>query len=108
MSTTKQKYALYRDNTLIASDLPYLAVIEKYARADARREHAQERPACYVITGLSGFKRVGTHCKGMIRWEDHSLVHSCFGTPNLSKPAAATQDVQQHSHQSHAPKSNSA
>lgn len=70
MSTLKQRYALYRDNTLIAADLPYLAAIEKFARADARREHAQERSACYVITGLSGFKRVGSHFKGRIHWED--------------------------------------
>jgi hypothetical protein len=84
MSTTRQTYALYRDNTLIAADLPYLAAIEKFARADARREHSQARPACYVITGSSGFKRVGSHSKGTIRWEDQSPVHSRFGTPGIT------------------------
>lgn len=95
MNTRKQRYALYRDDTLIASDLPYLAAIEKYAREDARREHAQERPACYVITGLSGFRRLGNHFNGMIRWEDQSAAHSHFGTPSLNGPGAKTVAVQQ-------------
>ena len=94
MSTLKQRYALYRDDTLIASDLPHLDAIEKFARKDARREHSAKRPACYIITGLSGFKRVGSHCKGTIRWEDQSQVHSCFGTPSVNWPSATTQTVQ--------------
>lgn len=93
MSTTRQKYSLYRDDTLIASDLPYLAAIVKFAREDARREYSQARPACYIITGLSGFKRVGIHHKGTIRWEDQSRVNSCFGTPSVTRPPATTQAV---------------
>jgi hypothetical protein len=95
MSRTKQRYALRRDDTLIAADLPDLAAIKKFAREDARREYSQARPACYVITGSSGFKRVGSHCKGTIRWEDQSQVHSRFGTPSINQPSAAPQAVQQ-------------
>jgi hypothetical protein len=93
MSTTKQRYAVYRDDTLIAADLTDLAAIKKFAREDARREYSQARPACYVITGSSGFKRVGSHSKGTIRWVDQSQVHSCFGTPSSNQPPAAPQAV---------------
>jgi hypothetical protein len=80
MSTTKQRYALYRDDALIASELPYLAAIQKFAREDARRENSQGRPACYVITGLFGFRHVGSHVKGRIQWENQSRVDPRFGT----------------------------
>jgi hypothetical protein len=105
MSTSKQSYALYRDNTLIASDLPYLAAIEKFAREDARREYAQERPACYVITGLSGFKLVGSHIKGRIRWEDQSPVNLRFGTSGTNRPSATARGVLQLSRGSTGPPS---
>ena len=47
----RQKYSIYRDNDLVAADLPSLPSILKFVRNDARREHAQGRPAGYVITG---------------------------------------------------------
>lgn len=94
MSTPKQSYSLYRDGTLIASQLPYLGAIEKYAREDARREYFAKRPACYVITGSSGFKRVGQHSKGTIHWEHQSQVHACFGTPTVNWPSATVQKIQ--------------
>lgn len=84
MSTPKQSYSLYRDNTLIASPRPNLGALEKFAREDARREYSAKRPACYVITGWSGFKRVGHHSKGTIHWEDQSQVHPRFGTPSVN------------------------
>jgi hypothetical protein len=86
MSTTKNKYAIYRDDTLIASGLSSLGAIEKFAREDARREHSQKRPASYVITGLSGFKRVGSHIKGRVLWEDQSRVNPTFGTKSVNRP----------------------
>ena len=98
MSITSQRYALYRDDTLIASDLPFLPVILKFAREDARREYSQERPACYVITGLSGFKRVGSHIRGRIHWEDQSRVSSCFRSHSDNWPPATAQAVQHPSH----------
>ena len=86
MSTTKQSYAIYRDDTLIAAGLSHLGAIEKFVREDARREHSQKRPASYMITGLSGFKRVGSHFKGRILWEDQSRVDPTFGTPSVNRP----------------------
>jgi len=64
----RQKYSIYRDNDLVAADLPSLPSILKFVRNDARREHAQGRPAGYVITGSLGFKRVGSHLKGRMVW----------------------------------------
>ncbi len=70
MNGSKQKYSIYRDNDLVASDLPSLPSILKYIRNDARREHAQGRPADYLITGSLGFKRAGSHLKGRMVWND--------------------------------------
>jgi len=68
MSSLRQKYSIYRDNDLVAADLPSLPSIMKFVRNDARREHAQGRPACYLITGSFGFKRMGSHLKGRVVW----------------------------------------
>jgi len=70
MSAAKNRYSIYRDDTLIASGLSSLGAIKKFVRKDARREHSQERPASYMITGLSGFKRVGSHLNGRILWKE--------------------------------------
>lgn len=70
MNGSRQRYSIFRDNDLVASDLPSLLSIMKYIRNDARREHAQGRPACYLITGSFGFKRKGSHWKGRIVWDD--------------------------------------
>ena len=70
MNGSKQKYAIYRDNVLVAADLLSLLSILKYIRNDARKEHAQGRPACYLITGSRGFKRTGRHWKGRMVWDD--------------------------------------
>lgn len=88
---------LHRDDTLIASDMPFLATVVKFAREDARREHSQDRPACYVITGLNGFKHVGSHVKGMIRWEDQSQVDSSIEGPGINRPPTTTLAFQNHS-----------
>lgn len=69
MNTTKQKYAIYRDDELIASEVPSLAATGLVARDDARREHAHGRPASYRITGSLGFQCRGSHFKGRMRWE---------------------------------------
>ena len=69
MSTSKQKYSVYRDNDLIASDLLSLPSIMKFVREDARKEHSQGRPAFYMITGSLGFKRKGSHLRGRVVWE---------------------------------------
>lgn len=68
MKCPRQTYSIYRDNDLIASDLPSLPSIMKFVRNDAQREHSQERPACYLITGTLGFKRTGSHLKGRVVW----------------------------------------
>jgi len=68
MNGPRQRYSIYRDNDLIASDLLSLLSILNYVRNDARREHSQGRPACYVITGSLGFKRRGSHLKGRMVW----------------------------------------
>jgi len=68
MNDTRQTYSIYRDNDLVAADLPSLISIMKYVRNDARREHAQGRPACYLITGSLGYKRQGSHLKGRMVW----------------------------------------
>ena len=73
MNAPKQKYAIYRDNELLASEVPSLAAISSFARNDARSEHAQGRPAKYMITGSLGFKRLGSHYKGRLRWEEGKL-----------------------------------
>jgi hypothetical protein len=69
MNGSKQKYAIYRDNDLVASDLPSLPSILKYIKNDARREYSQGRSACYLITGSRGFKRTGSHWKGRMVWD---------------------------------------
>ena len=86
MNITRDKYAIYRDDTLLASGLSSLGVVRKVAREDARREHSHERPASYVITGLSGFRSVGSHLKGRILWEDQSRVNRTFGTQSGYQP----------------------
>ena len=78
MNATKQKYAIYRDNELLASEILSLAAIGMFARNDARNEHAHGRPASYRITGSLGFKRHGSHYKGRLRWEEGKLH---LGTP---------------------------
>lgn len=65
----RQRYAIYRDNDLIASDLPSLPAILKFVRNDARRDQAQGRPARYLITGSRGFRRTGSHSNGRMIWE---------------------------------------
>lgn len=67
--TSRQKYAVYRDNALIASEVHSLAALDSFVRNDARREHAHGRPASYLVTGSSGFQRKGTHYKGRLRWD---------------------------------------
>jgi hypothetical protein len=69
MNSPRQKYSIYRDNDLVASDFPSLLPIMKFIRNDARREHAQGRPACYLITGSLGFRRTGSHSKGRMVWD---------------------------------------
>lgn len=68
MNDTRQTYSIYRDNDLMASDLPSLISIMRFVRNDARREHAHGRPASYLITGSLGFKRQGSHLKGRVVW----------------------------------------
>jgi len=65
-----QTYSIYRDDDLIASGWPSLFSIMKFVRNDARREHAQGRPASYLIAGSHGFKRRGRHLRGRIVWQD--------------------------------------
>lgn len=83
MNSSKQKYSIYRDNDLIASDLLSLPSIMKFVRNDALKEHSQGRPAHYMITGSLGFKRTGSHSKGRVVWDgifsDSAMVqpHSC-------------------------------
>ncbi|MGA9450960.1 MAG: hypothetical protein WBW41_06405 [Verrucomicrobiia bacterium] len=69
MNNPRQKYSLYRDDDLVASDLPSLPSIMEFVRNDARREHAGGRPARYLITGSLGFKRAGSHSKGRMVWD---------------------------------------
>jgi len=69
MNDSKQKYSIYRDNDLIASDLLSLPLIMKFIRKDALKEHSQGRPAFYMITGSLGFKRAGSHLKGRMVWD---------------------------------------
>jgi len=69
MATPKQKYAIYRDNDLIASDMLSLDVINKYVKKDARNEIAHGRTALYVIVGSLGLKRTAQHFRGKLRWE---------------------------------------
>ena len=69
MNNPKQKYTIYRDNDLIASDLQSLPSIMKFVRNDALKEQSQGRPACYMITGSLGFKRTGGHLKGRVVWD---------------------------------------
>jgi len=46
MNNPKQKYTIYRDNDLIASDLLSLPSIVKFVRNDALKEHSQgDRPS---------------------------------------------------------------
>ena len=73
MNTLKQKYSIYRDGTLIASEVSSLSLTGSAARKDARREHAQGRTASYTISGSLGFKCRGAHIKGKLRWEDGKL-----------------------------------
>ena len=69
MNSSKQKYSIYRDNDLIASDLLSLPSIMKFVRNDALKEHSQGRPAHYMITGSLGFKRTGSHLRGRVVWD---------------------------------------
>ena len=69
MNATKQKYAIYRDDELIVSEMASLAASGIFASKDARREHDQGRPARYTITGSLGFTCRGSHFKGRLRWE---------------------------------------
>jgi hypothetical protein len=69
MNNPKQKYTIYRDNDLIASDLRSLPSIMKFVRNDALKEHSQGRPAFYMISGSLGFKRAGSHLKGRMVWD---------------------------------------
>jgi len=69
MCTPRQRYSIYRDNDLIASDLLSLPSIMKFVRNDALKEHSQGRPACYKITGSLGFKRAGSHLRGRVLWD---------------------------------------
>jgi hypothetical protein len=69
MNNPKQKYTIYRDNDLIASDLLSLPSIVKFVRNDALKEHSQGRPAFYMISGSLGFKRAGSHLKGRVVWD---------------------------------------
>jgi hypothetical protein len=69
----KQKYAIYRDDELIVSEITSLAASGIFASKDARREHDQGRPARYTITGSLGFSRRGSHFKGRLRWEEGEL-----------------------------------
>lgn len=82
MQTTRQKYAIYRDEELIASEIPSLAATGRLARKDARSEHAQGRPAKYRIAGSLGFKSTGSHQKGRLRWEDKLQI----ATPTNEDP----------------------
>jgi hypothetical protein len=68
MNTPRQKYSIYRDNDLVASDLSLPSIL-KFVKNDARREHSQGRPAFYLITGTHGFKRAGSHLKGRVVWD---------------------------------------
>lgn len=68
-NTIKQKYAIYRDNELIGTDVSSLAAIGAFAKKDARREHAEGRAAHYRITGSLGFQRLGSHFRGRVRWD---------------------------------------
>ncbi len=70
MQTTRQKYAIYRDDELIASEIPSLSATGRFVRKDARSEHAQGRTAKYRIAGSLGFKSTGSHYKGRLRWEE--------------------------------------
>jgi hypothetical protein len=49
MNDPRQKYSIYRDNDLVASDLPSLISIMKF--------------------GSLGFKRQGSHLKGRMVWD---------------------------------------
>ena len=69
MNSPKQKYSIYRDNDLIASDLLSLPSIMKFIRNDARKEHSMGRPACYMITGSQGFRRGCSHLRGRVIWD---------------------------------------
>ncbi len=80
MNLLKQKYSIYRDNDLIASDLQSLPSIMKFVRNDALKEHSQGRPACYMITGSLGFKRTGSHLKGRVVWDGE------FSNPGMARP----------------------
>ncbi|MFZ0828040.1 MAG: hypothetical protein WAO02_11515 [Verrucomicrobiia bacterium] len=80
MNSSKQKYSIYRDNDLIASDLLSLPSIMKFVRNDALKEHSQGRPACYLITGSLGFKRTGSHLKGRVVWDGE------YSNPSMIQP----------------------
>jgi hypothetical protein len=67
--STRQKYAVYRDDQLIASEVHSLAALDMFVRKDARLEHADGRAANYLVIGSFGFKRSGTHYKGRVRWD---------------------------------------
>ena len=69
MHNPRQTYSIYRDNDLVASDQPSLLSIMKFVRNDARREHAEGRPARYRITGSLGFMRTGSHLRGRMVWD---------------------------------------
>jgi len=69
MASPRQRYSVYRDNELLASDLPSLLAIMQFVRNDARREHAEGRPARYLITGSLGLRRSGSHSKGRMVWD---------------------------------------
>jgi hypothetical protein len=69
MTSSKQKYSIYRDNDLIAAGLISLPAIMKFVRGDALKEHSQGRPACYLITGSLGFRRAGSHLRGRVVWD---------------------------------------
>lgn len=73
MNAIRQKYSIYRDNELIAAEVPSLAATDAVARKDARKEYAHGRAAQYLITSSDGFKRQGSHFKGRLRWEEGKL-----------------------------------
>ena len=73
MNSIRQKYFIYRDNELIAAEVPSLAATDAVARKDARKEYAHGRSAQFLITGSCGFKRQGSHYKGRLQWEEGKL-----------------------------------
>ncbi len=76
MEPGRQKYAVYRDNELIATGISSLAATNILVRKDAKMEFAQGRPAKYLITGSAGFNCTGAHCKGRVVWEGTRKIRS--------------------------------